>query len=105
MAVHRREIRAHRYDRDVTPPGFAPRRNVAGPLVVAASVLLDRLKAERILISSDLGQLGFDTRLDLHCLGLRATRKQKAVPDPGRPVEYGLARTTEPNGDLPFRAR
>ena len=70
MAINRREIRAHRNDRYVTPPGFAPRRNVARPLVVSATVLLDGLKAERILVPSELDKLGFDPCLDLDCLGL-----------------------------------
>src|SRR3954447_26880654 len=46
VAIHGGEVLAHRYDRDVTPPGFAPCRNVAGPLIVAATVLLDGLKTE-----------------------------------------------------------
>src|SRR6516165_8540592 len=34
VAVHGVEVGAHRHDRDVAPLGFAPRRNIAGPLVV-----------------------------------------------------------------------
>src|SRR3954447_10531980 len=40
VAIQGGEVRAHCYDRDVTPPGFAPSRNVAGPVVVPATVLL-----------------------------------------------------------------
>ena len=39
VAIHGGEVRAYRYDRDVTPPGFAPHRNVAGPLVVAKGLV------------------------------------------------------------------
>ena len=48
VAVHRVEVRAHRHDRYVAPPSFAPRRNIARPLVVPATVLLDGLEAECI---------------------------------------------------------
>src|SRR5436305_3917205 len=37
VAVHRGEVRAHRYDGDVAPPSIAPSGNIAGPLVVAAT--------------------------------------------------------------------
>src|SRR5271166_3340582 len=105
VAVHRVEVRAHRHDRDVAPPSLAPRRNIAGPLVVAATVLLDRLEAEGIGIPSEFAQLGDDPRLDLDRFGLSPARKQEPVPDPGRPVVSGLAETSQPNRDLPFRAR
>jgi hypothetical protein len=39
VAIHGGEVRAYRYDRDVTSPGFAPHRNVAGPLVVAKGLV------------------------------------------------------------------
>jgi hypothetical protein len=45
MAVHRGEVRAHRHDRYVAPPSFAPHRNIPRPLVVPATVLLDGLEA------------------------------------------------------------
>src|SRR6266851_7231556 len=48
VSVHRREVRAHRHDRYVAAPSFAPSRNIARPLVVPATVLLDRLEAECI---------------------------------------------------------
>jgi hypothetical protein len=43
VAVHRVEVRAHRHDRYVAPPSLAPRRNIARPLVVPATVLLRML--------------------------------------------------------------
>src|SRR5215216_5007307 len=70
VAVHRSEVRAHRDDSYVAPPSFAPRRNVARPLVIPATILLDRLEAECIAISSEVDKLGFDLRLDLDRLGL-----------------------------------
>src|SRR3954454_11984219 len=70
MAVHRGEVRAHRHDRYVASSGRPPRRDIAGPLIAAAAVLLDRLEAECIGVPSELGQLGFDRRLDLDRLGL-----------------------------------
>jgi hypothetical protein len=38
-------------------------------------------------------------------LGFSPARKQEAVPDPGRSVVSGLAETSQPDRDLPFRAR
>jgi hypothetical protein len=67
--------------------------------------LLNGLEAECINISTELAQLGHDSRLDLDRLDLRPPRKQETVPNPGRPVERGLAETSQPNGDLPFRPR
>src|SRR5437762_14072357 len=93
VAVHRGEIRAHRHDRYVAPASFAPRRNIARPLVVPATVLLDGLEAERIGIPSEFEQLSRDLRLDLHRLGLSPAREQESVPDPGRTVVRGLAET------------
>src|ERR1700704_4786839 len=101
VAVHRREVGAHRDDRYVTPPSFAPRCNIARPLVVPATILLDGLEAECIAISSELDKLGFDPRLDLDRLGLSSARKQETVSDSGRPVERGLAGATQLNRDLP----
>src|SRR5882762_11675562 len=69
VAVHRVEVRAHRHDRYVAPPSLAPRRNIARPLVVPATVLLDGLEAECIGIPSELEQLSHNPRLDLDCLG------------------------------------
>ena len=60
MAVHRGEVCAHGHDGDVATPSPAPRRDVAGPLVVAATVLLDRLEAECAVIAPERGQFGFD---------------------------------------------
>jgi hypothetical protein len=37
--------------------------------------------------------------------GLSPARKQESVPDPGRPVERGLAGATQPDRDPPFWAR
>src|SRR5712672_3861008 len=105
MAVHRGEVRAHRHDRYVAPPCIAPRRDIARPLVVPATVLLDRLEAEFIVSPSELDKLGLDPRLDLHRLGLSPAREQESVPDPGCPVVCGLAETSQPDRDLPFRAR
>src|SRR5437899_2977539 len=105
VAVHRVEVRAHRHDRYVAPPSLAPCRNIARPLVVPATVLLDRLEAEGIGIPSELEQLSHDPRLDLDRLGLSPARKKESVPDPGRPVERGLAETSQPDRDPPFRAR
>src|SRR5437868_13714898 len=65
VAVHRGEVGPHRHDRYVAPASFAPRRNIARPLVVPATVLLDGLEAESIGIPSDLDKLGFNPRLDL----------------------------------------
>src|SRR5258707_3714707 len=70
MAVHRGEVRAHRHDGYVAPPSFAPCRNVAGPLVVATTVLLDRLEAEGIGIPPEVEQLSYHLRLDLDRNGL-----------------------------------
>src|SRR6195256_1747607 len=105
VAVHRGEVRAHRHDRYVAPPCIAPRRDIARPLVVPATVLLDRLEAEFIVSPSELEQLGLDPRLDLHRLGLSPAREQESVPDPGRPVVCDFAETSQPDRDLPFRAR
>src|SRR5712672_4636380 len=96
VAVHRSEVRAHRHDRYVGPPSFAPRRNIARPLVVPATVLLDGLEAECIGIPSEFEQLSRDPRLDLHRLGLSPAREQETVPDPGRTVVRGLAETSQP---------
>ena len=85
VAVHGGEVRAHRHDGDVAPPSFTPRRDVAGPLVVAATVLLNGLKAKCINISAELAQLGFDPRLDLDRLRLRR-------PDGGGPVNRSYNR-------------
>src|SRR3977135_4513341 len=93
-AVRRVYTRAQRRGGDVATPGLAPCRNVAGPLVVAATVLLDRLKSECAVIAAERGQFGFDLRLDLDCLSLRPASEQKPVTDPGRSVERGLAGTT-----------
>jgi len=105
VAVHRSEVRAHRHDRYVAPLSFAPRCNIARPLVVPATVLLDGLEAECIGILSELEQLSRDPRLNLDRFGLSPARKQKSVPDPGRPVERSLAETSQPDRDPPFRAR
>src|SRR5947199_1730340 len=66
VAVHGGEVRAHRHDRYVAPPSIAPRRNIARPLVVPATVLLDRFEAECIVVPPELDKLGFDPRLDLN---------------------------------------
>src|ERR1700731_636326 len=87
------------------PPSLAPRRNIARPLVVPATVLLDGLEAECIGIPSELEQLSHNPRLDLDRLGLSPARKKESVPDPSRPVEGGLAETSQPDRDLPLRAR
>src|SRR3981081_956456 len=65
VAVHRGEVRAHCHDRYVAPPSIAPRRNIARPLVVPATVLLDRLEAECLVVPSKLDELDLDIRLDL----------------------------------------
>src|SRR3977135_2821346 len=90
VAVHRVEVRAHRHDRYVAPPSLAPRRNIARPLVVPATVLLDGLEAECIGIPSGLEQLSHNPRLDLDRLGLSPARKKESVPDLSCPVERGL---------------
>src|ERR1700730_11762025 len=77
-------------------------RNVSA---LNCTVLLDGLEAESIGIPSELEQLSHDPRLDLGRLGLSPARKKESVPDPGRPVERGLAETSQPDRDLPFRAR
>src|SRR5260221_3415788 len=100
MAVHRVEVRAHRHDRYMAPPSLAPRCNIARPLVVPATVLLDGLEAECISIPAHLPQLSHNPRLDLDRLGLRAARKKESVPDPRRPVERGLPDTSQPDRDL-----
>ena len=82
VAVHRVEVRAHRHDRYVAPPSPAPRRNIARPLVVPATVLLDGLEAECIGIPSELEQLSLDPRLDLDRLGLSPARKRNPSPIP-----------------------
>src|SRR5258707_5078831 len=105
VAVHRGEVGPHRHDRYVAPASFAPRRNIARPLVVPATVLLNGLEAECIGIPSELEQLSRDSRLDLDRFGLSPAREQESVPEPGRPVERGLAGTTQPNGDLSIRPR
>src|ERR1044071_4240167 len=69
MGVNRRQVCPHRDDRDVASSGVAPRRDVAGPLVVAAAVLLDRLKTKGAGIPSEFAEPGFDPRLDLDRLG------------------------------------
>src|SRR5882672_8578531 len=75
VAVHRGEVGAHRHDRYVAAAGFTPRRNIARPLVVPATVLLDRLEAECIVVPAKRDKLGFDLRLDLNRLGLSAARE------------------------------
>src|SRR5215472_10616738 len=105
VAVHRVEVRAHRHNGYVAPSSLAPRRNIAGPLVVPAAVLLDGLEAEGIDIPSELAQFGHNPRLDLDRLGLRPAGKKESVPNPGRPVVGGLAETSKPDRDLPLRAR
>jgi hypothetical protein len=67
--------------------------------------LLNGLEAECTNISAELAQLGFDPCLDLDRLGFSPAGKQETVPDPGRPVECSLAETSQPDRDLPFRAR
>src|SRR6266403_5147280 len=59
----------------------------------------------RIGIPSELTQFSRDPRLDLDRFGLRPARKQESVPDSGRPVVRGLAESSQPDRDLPFRAR
>ena len=44
--------------------------------MIAATILMDRLEAESIGISSEFGKLGFDFCLDLGRLGLRLIREQ-----------------------------
>src|ERR1700726_2359017 len=105
VAVHRVEVGTHRHDGYVAPPSFAPRRNIARPLVVPATVLLDRFEAECIGVPSEFDEPGFDPRLDLDRFGLRPAREQESVPDPGCPVVRGLAEPSQPDRDLPFRAR
>src|SRR5215831_2751791 len=105
VTVHCSEVRAHRHDRYVAPPSLAPRRNIARPLVIPATILLDGLEAECIGIPSELEQFSRDSRLNLDRFGLSPAREQEAVPDPGRPVERGLAETSQPDRDPPFRAR
>ena len=63
------------------------------------------MRAESDAIFIEVAQFGDDLRLDLDRLALRPARKQKAVPDPGRPVVSGLAETAKPDRDLPFRPR
>jgi hypothetical protein len=58
MAVHRGEVRAHRHDRYVAPPSITPRRDIAGPLVVSARVLLNGLEAESFAIPSQFDKPG-----------------------------------------------
>src|SRR5215471_15023289 len=105
VTVRCNEVGAHRHNRYVAPPSLAPRRNIARPLVIPATILLDGLEAECIGIPSELEQFSRDSRLNLDRFGLSPARKQESVPDPGRPVERGLAETTQPDRDLPFRAR
>lgn len=56
VTVHRGEVCAHRHNRYVAPPSISPRRDIAGPLVVTARVLLDELEAERFAIPSPVRQ-------------------------------------------------
>src|SRR5215469_11099250 len=46
VTVDRSEVRPHRHDGNMAPSGCAPPGNVAGPLVIAATVLLDGLEAK-----------------------------------------------------------
>jgi hypothetical protein len=80
VAVHRVEVGTHRHDGYVAPPSFAPRRDIARPLVVPAIVLLDQLEAECIGIPSKLEQFSRDPRLDLDRLGLRPPENRKPSP-------------------------
>ena len=50
VTVDRGEARAHRHDGYVTSSSFTPRGNVSGPLIVPATILLNRLEAECINI-------------------------------------------------------
>ena len=45
VTVDRGEVRAHRHDGYVASTSFTPRRNVSGPLVVAATILLNRTRS------------------------------------------------------------
>ena len=80
VAVHRVEARTHRHDRYMAPSSLAPRCNIARPLVVPATVLLDGLEAERVAVPSELDKLGFDPRLDLNRFGLDPARKRNPSP-------------------------
>jgi hypothetical protein len=104
MAIYGGQVCAHRYDGNVAPASLAPRGDIAGPPVVAASVLLDGFEAESIDVPSELDKFGFNLRLDLDGLGLGPASKQKSVPQPCRPVECGLAGAAQPDRDLPFRS-
>src|SRR5690242_3535073 len=62
VAVHGGEAAAHRHDRDVAAAGVAPRRDVGGPSIFAAAILLNGFEAEGIDIPAERAQLGFDPR-------------------------------------------
>src|ERR1700722_11062817 len=65
VTVHRGKVRTHCHDGYVAPTSIAPSRDIAGPSVVPASVLLDGLETERFTVSSQFDKPGFDPRLDL----------------------------------------
>jgi len=56
-------------------------------------------------MAAQFPQPGLDPRLDLDRLGLSPAGKQEPVPDPRRPVVRGVAETTQPDRDRPFRPR
>src|SRR3954447_580761 len=64
IAVHCCEVRSHHHDGYVTSSGFAPCRDVARPLIIAAAVLLDRFESEFIIRPSKFGEPSLDLRLD-----------------------------------------
>lgn len=62
-------------------------------------------EAKCIAIPAERGKLGFDLRLDLDRVSLRPARDKESVPDPGGPIERGLAGATQPDRDPPLWAR
>ena len=64
VAVHSGEVAPIVTTEMWLPPASRHASNVAGPLVVAATVLLDRLEAEYIRIAPEREEFGFDLSLD-----------------------------------------
>ena len=98
VAVYRVEVGAHRHDGNVASPGFAPPRDVAGPLIVSAAVLLDGFEAEGAGIAAKVAQLGVDLRLELGRFGLRPARNTESRRRSGPPGR------TRPRWNRPARS-
>ena len=78
----------HRHDGYVAAAGFVPRRDVAGPLVVAAAVFCDELEAEPpTSLPSSRSLPSILALIWAASVWLTVPKTGKRSPDPRRPVE------------------